>query len=75
MSVFVKKANGRQEALEGQHDDLVMSLAIAHFISSQQTAEWITAPVEKNKIISENFHVDEYSQAFGNSSFMDWDSL
>lgn len=75
MSVFVKKANGRQEALEGQHDDLVMSLAIAHFISSQQTAEWITAPAEKNKIISENFHVDEYSQTLGNSSFMDWDSL
>lgn len=77
MSVFVKKANGRQEALEGQHDDLVMSLAIAHFISGQQTTEWITAPIEKDKFISEHFHLTEggYSQAVGNSSFMDWDLL
>lgn len=78
MSVFVKKANGRQEAIEGQHDDLVMSLAIAHFVAGQQTVEWITTPVEKNKFISENFHINgnEYSQAVGNSGgFMDWDDL
>lgn len=37
MLTFVKTAAGRPQAEEGEHDDLVMSLAIAHFIRSQQT--------------------------------------
>lgn len=41
MTTFVKKENGKQEAIEGAHDDLVMAKAIAHFISSQQTKKWI----------------------------------
>lgn len=36
MLVFIKNAAGRPEAEAGQHDDLVMSLAIAHYIRGQQ---------------------------------------
>ena len=36
MLVFIKNASGRPEAEVGQHDDLVMSLAIAHYIRGQQ---------------------------------------
>ena len=78
MSVFVKKANGRQEALEGQHDDLVMSLAIAHFIGGQQTVEWITTPTEEHKFIKENFDLshNEWTQISAeHTSYMDWDDL
>jgi phage terminase large subunit len=41
MLTFVYDERRRGQAEEGKHDDLVMSLAIAHFIRSQQT----TAPV------------------------------
>lgn len=37
MLVFIKNAAGRPEAEVGQHDDLVMSLAISHYIRGQQT--------------------------------------
>ena len=36
MLVFIKNAAGRPEAEVGQHDDLVMSLAISHFVRGQQ---------------------------------------
>lgn len=36
MLVFIKNAAGRPEAEVGQHDDLVMSLAISHYIRGQQ---------------------------------------
>lgn len=45
MAVFVRKENGKMEAVEGEHDDLVMALAIAHMSASQQTISWI--PVVK----------------------------
>ena len=35
MLVFIKNAAGRPEAEVGQHDDLVMSLAISHYIRGQ----------------------------------------
>lgn len=36
MLTFVRKENGKQEAQEGYHDDLVMAKAIANFIATQQ---------------------------------------
>lgn len=78
MSVFVKKANGRQEALDGQHDDLVLALAIAHFISGQQVSTWIEPQGEESDFITRNFKGEdfEYSQTFGDSgSFISWDDL
>ena len=37
MLTFVYDENWKPQAEEGEHDDLVMSLAIAHHIRSQQT--------------------------------------
>lgn len=37
MLTFVRNEKGRPEAQEGAHDDLVMALAIAHYIRSQQS--------------------------------------
>ena len=44
MLVFIKNENGRPEAQEGEHDDLVMGLAITYYIREQQTFKLL--PVE-----------------------------
>jgi len=59
MTTFVKKDNGKQEAIDGAHDDLVMALAITHFISKSQTTSWITAENDEKDFISSNFHTQE----------------
>lgn len=53
MLVFVRNEKGRPEAQQGSHDDLVMALAIAYYIRSQQsfkvnrpTAEQIQRAIE-----------------------------
>ncbi len=48
MLVFIKSDTGRAQAEAGEHDDLVMSLAIAHFIRSQQTTK-VAAEKPKRK--------------------------
>ena len=35
MLVFIKNEKGRPEAIDGEHDDTVMALAIAHYVKSQ----------------------------------------
>ena len=57
MLVFVRKENGKQEAQEGYHDDLVMARAIATFISKQQgDSNWLkVAPVKKPESRLEKF--------------------
>ena len=70
MLTFVKNDKGRAEAEQGFHDDLVMALAIAHFISSQQTSSWIEIEDKQPDFIEENFNIHTDN---GNSSFMDWD--
>ena len=54
--------------MEGFHDDLVMALAIANFISSQQTASWIEVKEEEPSFIRENFHIEKQI----NDEFMSW---
>ena len=85
MSTFVKKQNGRQEAIDGQHDDLVMSLAIAHYVAGQQSTAWIKPEAPEDDFIKRNFKESEESdtgyysnsQTFGESggAFMSWDDL
>lgn len=71
MMTFVKKANGRQEAIDGEHDDLVMALAIAHNISKEFTHSYIPAREDTHDFIAENFTVSE--QAGGNGEYISWD--
>ena len=48
MLTFVYDENWKPQAEEGKHDDLVMSLAIAHFIRSQQTTGSVESTVGQN---------------------------
>lgn len=68
MTSFVKKDNGRQEAATGEHDDLVMALAIAHFIAGQQTRAYIPERDTANDFIARNFKNDEQK-----NEFMSWE--
>ena len=72
MTTFVKKENGKLEAIDGCHDDLVMAKAIAHFISKKQTRTWIEVIQTDNEFISENFNLGE---AGGNEGFMSWEDF
>lgn len=49
MLVFVYNEHRRPEAMQGEHDDLVMSLAIAHYIRSQQEFIAKTKEAEGNE--------------------------
>lgn len=71
MTTFVKKDNGKQEAIDGSHDDLVMSKAIAHFVASQQTKSWIEIERTEDDFVARNFHHDDVS---GNE-FMSWEDF
>lgn len=44
MLVFIKNESGRPEAQEGEHDDLVMGLAIAYYIREQQSFKLLPEP-------------------------------
>jgi hypothetical protein len=70
MTVFVKKDNGKQEAIDGSHDDLVMATAIAHFIAKQQSYTWIEIKPDEPKFIMENFNLEEQQD---NGEFMSWE--
>ena len=53
MLVFIKNEKGRPEAEQGEHDDLVMALAIVYYIRSQQTFKML--PAEAPKLIKEDY--------------------
>ena len=74
MLVFVKNDVGKPEALQGKHDDLVMSLAIAHQVSTQGKHTWFDVPRVKTWI-EENFKHDEDDEETSNlgmSEYMEW---
>ncbi len=73
MTTFVKKDNGKLEAIDGCHDDLVVALAIAHFISKKQTNQWINVVPDDNDFIINNFSSD--TSYGGNESFMSWEDF
>ncbi len=72
MLVFVKKDNGRQEAVAGEHDDLVISLAITHFIRGQQSYTWEEVEIENEHFIEDNFSTEEIE---GNGAYMSWEDF
>ncbi|MBO5969365.1 MAG: hypothetical protein J6S14_12795 [Clostridia bacterium] len=71
MLVFVKKENGSQEAVDGYHDDLVMALAITHFISNQQDHDWIPVKREEDHFLRDNFGFEK--QPSGNAAYVSWE--
>ena len=58
MLTFVRNSHGRCEAKAGAHDDLVMSLAIAFYIRSQQSFD-IKEDNEKEFDIAEVFGIEK----------------
>lgn len=48
MLTFIYDEKWKPQAEEGEHDDLVMALAIAHHIRSQQTTQMLEGSREKN---------------------------
>lgn len=74
MLTFVRKENGKQEAQEGYHDDLVMAKAIANFIaSSQGDSNWIK--VEKEKVYKnpvDKFFESDYWEEEQEESIIEW---
>lgn len=63
MLTFVRKENGKQEAQEGYHDDLVMAKAIANFIAIQQgNPNWIKVAPDSRKLTPvEKFFTEDWN--------------
>lgn len=57
MLKFIKNDNGRAEAEVGEHDDLVMALAITYYIRTQQTFTLLSVE-EVIKIERDDFHIN-----------------
>lgn len=68
MTKFVRHKNGKQAAMEGFHDDLVMARAIATHISAHQTRAWMPVPIRHNTFIEDNFRTSESESG----EFMNW---
>lgn len=58
MLSFVRNAQGRPEASPSKHDDLVISLAIAHQVAERTGREWTEDAGEGEDWISLHFHCD-----------------
>ena len=73
MLTFIKLESGRQEAMAGYHDDLVMSLAIAHHIAPRQARTWMAVKLEEDRFIETNFHSEPRDA--GNEGYMKWEDF
>ena len=62
MLTFVYDENWKPQAEEGKHDDLVMSLAIAHFIRTQQTTGSVESTAQPEEGWTEDMWKD-YNRA------------
>ena len=71
MLTFTRHASGGMGAASGKHDDLVMALAIAHYISVSSHRTWIEAEEERENLIEAYFHTE--SEASENASYMNWE--
>ena len=73
MLTFVRKENGKQEAQEGYHDDLVMAKAIASYISIEEgDVNWIKVePVHKPKSRLEKFF-EENEEDEDDEVYVEW---
>lgn len=73
MTTFVRKENGRTEALIGYHDDLVMAKAITRFISGQQSFDMVAVQPKPDDTLERLFHFTP--EGSGNASYMSWEDF
>lgn len=71
MLTFTRHATGGMGAVTGKHDDLVMALAIAQYISASLHRTWEAAEEEREDLIGTYFHTEDSSE--GNGSYMNWE--
>lgn len=69
MLTFVKNQKGKPEAIVGKHDDLVMSLAITHYISEQGDHTYTDVPVRRYKFYDED---DGYAEKTAMEEYLEW---
>jgi hypothetical protein len=76
MLTFVRNDDGKPEAIQGKHDDLVMSLAIAHKAREQQTMDvdnsvkaWVAQPDTEKHVDFDTEEEQEYSESYSESTF------
>ena len=58
MTTFIRKENKATEAIMGCHDDLVMALAITHFIAGQQALDFVSIEPQRDRFLEENFRIE-----------------
>lgn len=67
MIVFVKNEKGRPEAEQGEHDDLVMALAIGYYIRSQQSFKLF--PKEPPKVVEVDYSPFGENKYYSNDEY------
>lgn len=68
MLTFVKNQKGKPEAIVGKHDDLVMSLAITHFIGQQGDHTYTDVPIKRYRFYDED---EDYGMT-ASEEYMQW---
>lgn len=74
MQTFVRKENGRTEAILGYHDDLVMAKAISLFIGGQQSYDMVKVMPKEDDTLERLFHFTPEGGS-GNASYMSWEDF
>ena len=69
MLTFIRREDGKEAAMDGKHDDLVMADCIAHFIGKQGSFVWSSAKEEVEVDIIKEFEDFEPKQ---NGGFIEW---
>ncbi|MBE6588829.1 MAG: hypothetical protein E7643_01500 [Ruminococcaceae bacterium] len=70
MLTFTRLSSGGMGAVTGKHDDLVMALAIAHYIAASSHRTWERETEEGDDFIQTYFHRETASE---NASYMNWE--
>lgn len=70
MLTFVKNQKGKPEAIVGKHDDLVMSLAITHFIGQQGDHTYTDVPIKRYRFYDED--TEDYAGMTPSEEYMQW---
>ena len=72
MLTFVKDERGKPQAIAGKHDDLVMALAIAHYVASTQGDHTWKANEDEENILEKLFNLKDSVAETVRSEYIEW---
>lgn len=72
MLTFVKDERGKPQAIAGKHDDLVMALAIAHYVASTQGDHTWKANEDEENILEKLFNLKDNAAETVRSEYIEW---